>query len=171
MTPSVSRMFAGLILLTLFVFVFLQPASTLFDRLVSVQSQKDRLERLEGQSAALARRFPEVRDIESAVVTGDPALVLSQLDQGVRRAFAGFEGARYSSRFDSEDGVWSWAVVRVEGRGDLIDLDEALNRLGEDTQPVQVRSFSVEAIGLRRPEDALALVAEFAVLVEREGLE
>ena len=171
MTPSVSKAAAGVILLTLFAFVFLQPASTLFDRLVSVQSQKDRLERLQEQSTALARRFPIARDFESEVVTGDPAVALSQLDREVRRAFAGFEGARYSSRFDSEDGIWSWAVVRVEGRGDLIDLDEALNRFSEDPQPVQVRSFSVEAIGLRRPEDTLALVAEFAVLVNREGLE
>ena len=171
MSPLVSKALAGLILLALFALVFLQPASTLFDRLVSVHAQQARLERLDGQSAALARRFPELRDIESEAVTGDPAVVISQLDQGVRQAFSGFEGARFSSRFDSEGLVWSWAIVRVEGRGDLIDLDEALNRLNEAPQPVQVRSFSAEAIGLRRPEDSLAVVAEFTVLVYQEGLE
>ncbi|EAP91269.1 hypothetical protein OA2633_03806 [Oceanicaulis sp. HTCC2633] len=171
MTPSVSKAAAGLILLTLFVFVFLQPASTLFDRFASVQSQKDRLERLKDQSSELARRFPEVRDIEFASVSGDPSFVLSRLDQGVRRAFEGFEGARYASQIETEESGFSWAVVRVEGRGDLIDLDEALNRLSEDLQPVQVRSLSVEVIGLRRPEDTLALVAEFVVLVDREGAE
>lgn len=171
MTPSVSKAAAGLILLTLLAFVFQQPASTLFDLLGSVQSQKDRLERLKDQSAALASRFPEVRDIDSETVTGNPAFVLSQLEQGVRRAFAGFEGARYASQIETEESGFGWAVVRVEGRGDLIDLDEALNRLGEHAQPVQVRSFTVEAIGLRRPEDTLALVAEFAVLVDLEGAE
>jgi hypothetical protein len=60
----------------------------------------------------------------------------------------------------------------VQGRGDLIDLDEALERLGNVPEVLQVRGVSITPIGLRRPEDELIINAEFARLVitsEAEG--
>ncbi|MBL4539108.1 MAG: hypothetical protein JKP96_10600 [Oceanicaulis sp.] len=172
MSASMSRALAGLILLALLGLVFSQPVSGLLDRYSAVHAQKSRLERLEDQAQALAARIPPDRDLASVSVSGEPQAQLRALDQTVRRAFSGFSSVQISSRVEPLDANASWGIISVQGRGDLIDLDEALERLGNVPEVLQVRGVSITPIGLRRPEDELIINAEFARLVitsEAEG--
>ena len=172
MSASMSRALAGLILLALLGLVFSQPVSGLLDRYSAVHAQKSRLERLEGQAQALAARIPPDRDLASVAVSGEAQAQLRALDQTIRRAFSGFSSVQISSRVEPLDANASWGIISVQGRGDLIDLDEALERLGNVPEVLQVRGVSITPIGLRRPEDELIINAEFARLVitsEAEG--
>lgn len=165
MSASLSRALAGLILLALLGLVFSQPVSSLLERLSLVHAQTSRLERLEGQAQALAAQIPPDRDLASVTVSGEPQAQLRALDETIRRAFNGFSSVQISSRVEPLDANASWAIISMQGRGDLIDLDDALERLGNVPEALQVRRVSMTPIGLRRPEDELIINAEFSRLV------
>lgn len=165
MSASLSRALAGLILLALLGLVFSQPVSSLLERLSLVHAQTSRLERLEDQAQALAAQLPPDRDVASLSVSGEPQAQLRALDQTIRRAVSRFSSVQISSRLEPAGSNSSWAVVTVQGRADLIDLDDALERLGNVPEALQVRRVSITPIGLRRPEDELIITAEFARLV------
>jgi hypothetical protein len=172
MSASLSRALAGLILLALLGLVFSQPVSNLLERLSSIHAQKSRLERLEDQAQALSARIPHDRDLASVSVLDEPQAQLRVLDQTIRRAFSGFSSVQISGRVEPLNANASWVIISVQGRGDLIDLDDALERLGNVPEALQVRGVSITPIGLRRPEDELIINAEFARLVitsEAEG--
>jgi hypothetical protein len=171
MSASLSRALAGLILLVLLALVFSQPVSGLLERYAAVHAQKSRLERLEDQAKALAARIPPDRDLASVSVNGEAQAQLRALDQTVRRAFSGFTSVQISSRVEPVDANASWSIISLQGRGDLIDFDDALEYLGSAPEALQVRGVSITPIGLRRPEDELIINAEFARLVITPGAE